>query len=409
MIVEPYRHWSVFKQIFADHWDVFKQSRPRYNTRYYDSLVEKMLGCGNPDQMGYIEYRCQHCGEGQHWVSMTCKSSLCLRCAKVYVDDWVTQVSKMLHPGVIYRHIVLTVPDVFRKAFYQNAQELLSPLMRCGVRCLDDFFSRVSRKPLKGGYIVIIQTHGRSGQYNPHLHIIATSGGWDKEAEKWVHLDYLPYEMLRKKWQWYLLTMLRQTLKTREINRLVDTCYRRYPNGFVANVQKGDVPSRYESLARYLAKYVVSPPISLRRIDYYNGSHVGYHYRSHKTDRVERERVDAYTFIGRMIQHVFPKGFKRIRYYGVQATKTLEKVKGLIQEALAKVKGIVKGAIKIIPTLTYRQRYQQSLGRDPLICPYCREEMGVWKVWHPKYGVVYDELEKIRKGRYRSIGQRAVA
>ena len=95
----------------------------------------------------------------------------------------------------------------------------------------------------------MVQTHGRSGQYNPHLHIIATSGGWHQEAQKWVHLDYLPYEMLRKKWQWYLLTMLRETLKTHEINRLVDTCYRRYPNGFVANVQPGDVPSRYESLS----------------------------------------------------------------------------------------------------------------------------------------------------------------
>jgi Putative transposase/Transposase zinc-binding domain len=417
MIVEPWRYSNVFKQIFADHWDVFKQSHPRYDTCYYDGLVQKMLDCGNPDKMGYIEYRCQHCGQGQHWVSMTCKSSLCLRCAKVYVDDWVTQVSKMLHDGVIYRHMVLTVPDVFRNTFYHNAQKLLSDLMRCGVRCLDDFFSRVSRQPLKGGYIVVVQTHGRSGQYNPHLHIIATSGGWNKETQKWVHLDYLPYEMLRKKWQWHLLTMLRETLKSKEINGLVDACYRRYPNGFVANVQKGDVPSRYESLARYLAKYVVSPPISLRRIDYYNGSHVGYHYRSHKTDRVERERVDVYTFIGRMIQHVLPKGFKRIRYYGVQvmsgvgltSTKTFKKVKGLIQEALAKVKGIVKGAIKIIPALTYRERYKQSLGRDPLICPHCREEMGVWKVWHPKYGVVYDELEAIKKGRYGSTGKRAYA
>ena len=244
MIVEPWRHSNVFKQIFADHWDVFKQSHPRYHTSYYDGLVKKMLDCGNPDKMGYIEYRCQHCGEGQHWVSMTCKSSLCLRCAKVYVDDWVTQVSKMLHDGVIYRHIVLTVPDVFRNTFYHNAQKLLSDLMRCGVRCLDDFFSRVSRKSLKGGYIVVVQTHGRSGQYNPHLHIIATSGGWNQEAQKWVHLDYLPYEMLRKKWQWHLLTMLRETLKSKEINGLVDACYRRYPNGFVANVQKGDVMSQ---------------------------------------------------------------------------------------------------------------------------------------------------------------------
>ena len=115
--------------------------------------------------------------------------------------------------------------------------------MLCAGR-LSYFFSRVSRQPLKGGYIVVVQTHGRSGQYNPHLHIIAASGGWNKETQKWVHLDYLPYEMLRKKWQWHLLTMLRETLKSKEINGLVDACYRRYPNGFVANVQKGDVMSQ---------------------------------------------------------------------------------------------------------------------------------------------------------------------
>jgi hypothetical protein len=409
MIVEPAQGWNVFKQIFIDHWDGFTHVHPRYNTRYYDGLVDKMLGCGNPDKMGYIEYRCQHCGQGKHLVSMSCKSSLCLRCAKVYVDDWVSQVSRMLHEGVIYRHIVLTMPEMLRTTFYRQSKDLLSPLMRCGVRCLDDCLSRVSGKPLTGGYIVVVQTHGRSGQYNPHLHIIATSGGWDQEAKQWAHIDYLPYSMLRKKWQWYLLTMLRQTLKSREINRLIDICYPRYRNGFVTNVQKGDVPSRYQSLARYLAKYVVSPPISLRRIDRYDGQQVTYHYGSHKSKRVEWATVAVYTFIGRMVQHTFSKGFKRIRYYGVQATKTFEKVKGLIQEALAKVKGIVKGAVKIIASLTYRQRYHQSSGRDPLICPHCHEEMGVWKVWHPKYGVVYDELKAIEKGRYESAGKRACA
>ena len=402
MMAEPSEDWNVFKQIFVDHWDGFKHVYPRYDTRYYDGLVDKMLGCGNPDQMGYLEYRCEHCGQGKHVVSMSCKSSLCLRCAKVYVDNWVAQVSKMLHEGVIYRHIVLTVPAMLRTTFYQNAQASLSPFMRCGVRCLDDVFSRVSGKSLTGGYIVVVQTHGRNGQYNPHLRIIATSGGWDQQANEWMHLDYLPYTLLRKKWQWYLLTMLRQTLKTQEMKRLVDACYTRYRNGFVTNVQKGDVPSRYESLARYLAKYVVSPPISLRRIDGYDGHQVTYHYRSHKSERVARETVDVYTFIGRMMQHVFAKGFKRIRYYGVQATKTFEKMKGLIREAFAKVKGVVRGAVKIIARLTYRQRYHQSSGRDPLMCPHCHHEMELWKVWHPKYGVVYDELEAIKKGKYGS-------
>jgi hypothetical protein len=400
MLAAPSQDGNVFKQIFVEHWDGFTRVYPRYNTRYYDGVVAKMLGCGDPEQMGYIEYRCQHCGQGKHLVAMSCKSSLCLRCAKVYVDNWVSQVSRMLHEGVIYRHIVLTVPEVLRTTFYRNAQALLSPFMRCGVRCLDDVFSRVSGHTLQGGYIVVIQTHGRNGQYNPHLHIIATSGGWDRQACQWRHLDYIPYPLLRKKWQWYLLTMLRHTLKTQEIHRLVDACYTRYRNGFVTNVQKGDVPSRYQSLARYLAKYVVSPPISLRRIDHYDGQRVTYHYRSHRSERVERETVEVYTFIGRMVQHVFAKGFKRIRYYGVQATKTFAKLKGRIREALAKVKGVLQGAVKIIARLTYRQRYHQSSGRDPLLCPHCHAEMGLWQVWHPKYGVVYDELDAIKRGRY---------
>ena len=116
MLAAPSRDWSVFQQIFADHWDTFQRVHPRYQTSYYDSLVAKMLACGNPEKSGYIEYRCHHCGQGTHVVAMSCKSSLCLRCAKVYVDNWVSQVSHMLHEGVLYRHIILTVPAMFNTA-----------------------------------------------------------------------------------------------------------------------------------------------------------------------------------------------------------------------------------------------------------------------------------------------------
>jgi hypothetical protein len=386
MMAAPSRDWSVFKQIFAEPWDAFQHAHPRYQTAYYDYLVTKMLGCGNPEKMGYIEYRCLHCGQGKHLVAMSCKSSLCLRCAKVYVDNWVSQVSKVLHEGVIYRHIILTVPAMFRVTFYQNTAVVLSAFMRCGAQCLDDVYSTVRGKALRGGSITVLHTHGRNGQYHPHLHLIATSGGYDGPGECWEHLTYLPYELLRRKWQWHLLTMLRQTLQTDTVNQLVDTCFRKYPNGLVTNVQKGAVPSQYQSVARDVAKYVVSPPISVRRIDRYDGAQVTYHYRSHRTDRVERETVAVETFIGRMVQHTMPKGFKRIRYYGVQATKTFAKVKVAIQAALAKVEGVIKGAVQIIARLTYRQRYEQSTGRDPCICQYCRSELEIWRIWHPTYG-----------------------
>ena len=53
----------------------------------------------------------------------------------------------------------------------------MSTFMRCGYECLEDVVSTLLRRRLKIGTIVVVQTHGRSGHYNPHLHIIMTSGG----------------------------------------------------------------------------------------------------------------------------------------------------------------------------------------------------------------------------------------
>jgi hypothetical protein len=108
-----------------------------------------------------------------------------------------------------------------------------------------------------------------------------------------------------------------------------------------------------------------------------------------------------------MVQHRVPKGFKRIRYDGVPATQTFAKVQVAMQAALAKVEGVVKGAVQLIARLTSRQRYEQSTGRDPVVCPHCRSEMGVWRLWHPTYGVIYDEGEVIKRGTYESSAPRA--
>ena len=109
MMAQPSGDWSVFQQIFAEHWDEFQRAHPRYQTSYYDGLVAKMLACGNPEKMGYVEYRCLQCGQGTHRVAMSCKSALGLRCAKVHVDNWVSEVSQVLHAGVIYRHRVQSI------------------------------------------------------------------------------------------------------------------------------------------------------------------------------------------------------------------------------------------------------------------------------------------------------------
>jgi len=70
--------------------------------------------------------------------------------------------------------------------------------------------------------------------------------------------------------------MLKRTIGTREIIELVNDLYKKYPNGFVANIKKGKVPKKSRGLARYLARYIVSPPIALKRIISYNGKEVEY-------------------------------------------------------------------------------------------------------------------------------------
>jgi hypothetical protein len=86
-------------------------------------------------------------------------------------------------------------------------------------------------------------------------------------------------------------------------------------------------------VARYLATEVVSPPIALKRLDGDDGQRVTSHSRSHTSERVEHDTVEVSTCIGRMMQHVFAKGFTRLRSYGVQATKTFAKMKSLMREA----------------------------------------------------------------------------
>ena len=271
--------------------------------------------------------------------------------------------------------------------------------MKCGSECLEDVVSNVKRKTLKIGTIVVVQTHGRSGRYNPHLHIIMTSGGICAERERWYDLGYFKYEIIHKKWQYHLFTWLKGHFDSSEVNRLVDMLWKEYPNGLVANVSKGSVPDACRGLAGYLAKYVASPPIAVRRIISYDGETVGYWYKDHKTKSKKFEKVAVYTFIGRMVQHIMPKGFQRIRYYGLEATKTYKKWSEVIQKGIKRIGRIVKGAYQIVKRKKYRERYQEISGKDPMICQYCEAEMELMEIWHPKYGVLYDifsTLEEVK-------------
>jgi hypothetical protein len=395
---------EIFRTIFIDHWESFTKRHLKYDTPQYEESVQKMLGCGK-ESGGYSEYRCVHCGRDVRRIGFSCKSCFCLSCAKKYVDDFVSQVSQMLHPGLTYRHMVLTVPAQLREAFYKVRYngDLLSAFMKCGHECLEDVVSTALRRKLKIGTIVVVQTHGRSGRYNPHLHVIMTSGGLDEDIGHWFELRYFRYKIIHKKWQYHLLTMVKSWFDTSGIKKLVDRLWKEYPNGLVANVSKGSVPERARGLARYLAKYVACPPIAVRRIINYNGRTVTYWYKDHETKSKKVETVDVDVFIGRMVQHIMPKGFQRVRYYGLQATKTFKKWSVVIRKGIRALGRVVKGAYQIVKGKKYRERYMEISSQDPFLCRHCGHEMVLWKIWHPKYGDIYDEYENLKAEKYVPI------
>lgn len=398
-----YKEWfdrDKLKEIFREHWQSFKDRYARYRSERYEEAVEKMLGCGDPEN-GFATYICSKCGQEKKKIAFSCKSCFCLSCAKVYTDQWARKIESILFPGVAYRHVVLTIPAELRDYFYRKAELLLSELMKVGIKCLDDTLSTALRRKVKGGYIVVVQTNGRSGSYNPHLHIIMTSGGLTegRQGEYWVNLKYLPYEVLHKKWQYYLFEMLKQKIRTRQMKAVIDKLYREYPNGLVANIQKGEVPKRVKNLAKYLAKYVVSPPISVRRIMSYDGQRVKYWYNDHNSGRRKEEEVDVFTFIGRMVQHILPKGMQRIRYYGLHGTAVYEKVRKKIKAILPADAAQCRETFAI-GRKKYRQMVIETSGKDPFICSHCGGEMMLWKIWHPSYGVIYDEEERLKSGYY---------
>jgi len=396
------RHKNIFSKIINDHWEQFKAEHPKYDIPQYNKPIEKALNCGE-EQGGYTEYRCYECGLGMRRVAFSCKSCFCLSCGKVYTDNVVSQISMNLHAGMSYRHIVLTIPEQLRDYFFKNRFDgkLLSSFMRIGYECLENAVSKTVRTAVKIGCVVVVQTHGRNGSYNPHLHIIMSSGGVDEKSGKWRAMKWINYDMLHRKWQYYLLTFLREW--DNGLKNLVDELWKKYPNGFVANVSKGEAPQKAKGLARYLAKYVASPPISVSRILKYDGQNVTYRYRDHKSGKEQIETVTAEVFVGRMVQHILPKGFQRIRYYGLQATKTFKKWQEVIKKAKLE-KSNITGSYEVVPEKKYRQRYEEGCGRDPLICPHCGKEMSLWEIWHPKYGVIYSEKNGYRKRKKRLAG-----
>jgi hypothetical protein len=90
------------------------------------------------------------------------------------------------------------------------------------------------------------------------------------------------------------------------------------------------------------------------------------------------------------VQHILPKGFQRIRYYGFHSNVRYQQMLEKIQTILPAKHTPDAGGYRVAPRKKFRELSMQTYGRDPLKCPDCGNIMELESIWHQKYGFIVD-------------------
>ncbi len=110
---------------------------------------------------------------------------------------------------------------------------------------------------------MVLHPFGRDLKTNMHVHILMTEGGLISGGD-WVEMPYIDYGIIRKKWQYEILTALKKAVpKDRKLLEIIDWCFKERKNGF--NIQaKKRIEGKTKKAARYMARYVRNPAMAAR-------------------------------------------------------------------------------------------------------------------------------------------------
>ena len=372
---------GTIKKIFSDHWDEFLE---RFGHRVRPVVIKeikKILGCGSFAN-GYAEYQCEKCGEKKK-VAFRCRSRFCGSCGKVYIDNRAESMAEKLIQCK-HRHMVFTIAEELR-VYFKKDRKLLEILPQCAAEVVKSWWREQNKKEnYTPGMVTVIHTFGRDLKWNPHVHVLVTEGATG-ENTVWKPINFVPYNMLRLRWQKLLLDEIGKKVGKREFNKLKNKLYKEKKSGFYV-YGKGEVKNEKQAI-QYVGRYTGRPPIAESRILSYDGTKVRFYYVRHEDGQRVEEEIDAIEFISRLIVHVPEEQFKMIRYYGIYAQSAKETPK-LIRMVNDKIKELRRKMRK------WKIRIMKSFGYDPLECEKCGGKMILADIYYKDYGSVMERYRK---------------
>lgn len=182
-------------------------------------------------------------------------------------------------------------------------------------------------------------------------------------------LDFIPFDMLRKRFQKILLDLLEKDIGKSNFRYVKNFIYSKYDNGFYVRAKKNEFPNSKKAIS-YILRYCGRPCFaSYRIIDIDENDFISFFYQRHEDDLFVIEKIHIFEFIARLIRHIPDPQFKTIRYYGFYASKH-HKLYEKCQRLISKEKLPFYSSLN-----KWRTLLLISFKKDPLVCDVCNTVM----------------------------------
>jgi Putative transposase/Transposase zinc-binding domain len=282
---------------------------------------------------GHVE-ACADCGH-QRIAYNSCRNRHCPKCQGAAARTWLTEREADLLP-VGYFHVVFTLPAEIANVAYQNKAVVYDLLFQAAAETMLRIAADPKHLGARIGITAVLHTWGSALTHHPHVHMVVPGGGIALDGQRWIASRpafLLPVRVLGKLFRGVFLSRL---LALYDAGRLVffgglaALAERRAFLRHLAPVRKkrwaiyAKPPfAGPEAVLAYLSRYTHRVAISNRRLLAFDDAGVTFRYKDYRHDGGQRQRVMTLAtdeFIRRFLLHVLPRGFHRIRHYGLLAT-----------------------------------------------------------------------------------------
>jgi hypothetical protein len=280
--------------------------------------------------------RCENkvCGH-THVAYNSCRNRHCPKCQGAAAREWLAAREAELLP-VPYFHQVFTLPAQIADIAYQNKAVIYDLLFKASAETMLIIGADPKHLGAKTGFISVLHTWGSAMTHHPHVHMIAPGGGVSPDGTHRVACRrgfFLPVLVLSKLFRRLVLEKLAAAHKAGKLRFFGEHAHLAAADAFAAFlaplkktgwfVYSKRPFSGPKAVLAYLARYTHRVAISNRRLVAADEKCVTFtvkDYRIEGPGRYKRMTLETSEFIRRFLIHVLPKGFHRIRHYGLFAS-----------------------------------------------------------------------------------------